>query len=66
MRSAQGSPGCGFGGLGSLEVGELLVVFAGCEEDVARRDGHDVEEGEDVRCREEEVTLRLAEFRVGG
>lgn len=41
-------------------------MFAGCEEDVARRDGHDVEEGEDVRCREEEVTLRLAEFRVGG
>ena len=53
------------GGPGWLEVGELFVVGARCEEDVARGNGHYVEEGEDVLRGEDQMALRIDFLRVG-
>jgi hypothetical protein len=48
-----------------MEVGEFGVVLACCEENMAVSHGHDVEEGEDVGRREDEVALRREQLWVG-
>lgn len=40
-------------------------MFARCEEDVAGANRQDIEEGDDLRGREDEVALRRYQGRVG-